>query len=358
MEERGQPCPRGTPQTCAETRGQSCPRSVRKKMVNWRCHSTTRHEMAAMGRLANLERLRYTIRHTLMLKGQSMKFSQWLFASLLVPISICAADQPQVLPLWPNGAPGSEGKSAKEVVEDVGKGEHRVSGIHNPSLTVFLPAKDKASGAAVIVIPGGGHRFLSIDSEGYNVGRWLSERGIAGFVLKHRLARETNSTYQIQVHSLQDTQRAIRLVRSRALEWGVDSARVGMLGFSAGGELVALASMNYDNGIEGAADPVDRQNSKPAFQALLYPGSSRSITVNKDSPPAFLACAYNDRADISEGLANVYLSFKKAGVPAELHIYSSGGHGFGYRESNRLPIGSWPARFQEWLADRKFLAKP
>lgn len=105
-----------------------------------------------------------------------------------------AADWPKEIPLWPNGAPGSEGKTAKELVEDAGRGERRVSSIHNPSLTIYLPAKDQATRAAVIVIPGGGHRFLSIDSEGNNVAQWLSERGIAGVVLKHRLARETNST--------------------------------------------------------------------------------------------------------------------------------------------------------------------
>src|SRR5437588_3068529 len=144
-----------------------------------------------------------------------------------------AADVPKEIPLWPSGAPGSEGKTAKELIEDTGRGEHRVSSIHNPSITAYLPTKDNATGAAVIVIPGGGHRFLSIDSEGHNVAQWLSERGIAGFVLKHRLARETDSTYQVEVHSLQDVQRSIRLVRSRATEWGLDPARAGVLGFSA-----------------------------------------------------------------------------------------------------------------------------
>ena len=281
-----------------------------------------------------------------------------LFALVLLPAIIVAADEPKEIPLWPNGAPGSEGKTDKEIVQRGASGERSVYSIHNPSITPYLPPKDKTTGAAVIVIPGGGHRVLAIDHEGYNVAQWLSERGIAAFVLKYRLARETNSTYQVEVHALADTQRAIRLVRSRAQEWGIDPARVGVMGFSAGGELAAFASMRFDNGVEGAADAVDGQNSRPAFQALIYPGSSRKIEPSKDSPPAFLACAYNDRPDIAEGLAEVYLRFKRAGVPAELHIYGSGGHGFGVRASNRKPVATWLARFEEWLGDNGFLQRP
>jgi len=281
-----------------------------------------------------------------------------LFVLVLLPAIIVAADEPKEIPLWPNGAPGSEGKNDKEIVQRGANGERSVYSIHNPSVTPYLPPKDKTTGAAVIVIPGGGHRVLATDHEGYNVAQWLSERGIAAFVLKYRLARETNSTYQVEVHALSETQRAIRFVRSRAQEWGIDPARVGVMGFSAGGELAAFASMRFDNGVEGATDAVDRQNSRPAFQALIYPGSSRKIEPTKDSPPAFLACAYNDRPDIAEGLAEVYLRFKRAGVPAELHIYGSGGHGFGVRASNRKPVATWLARFEEWLGDNGFLQRP
>ncbi len=280
-----------------------------------------------------------------------------LVASLLLPTAAFASGEPNEIPLWPGGAPGSEGKTAKEVIE--GKvGERNVHGIHYPSLTPYLPAKEKATGAAVIVIPGGGHRVLAIDHEGYNVAQWLSERGIAGFVLKYRLARETNSTYQVDIHGLADTQRAIRLARSRAQEWGINPARVGVMGFSAGGELAGLASMRFDSGNQAATDPVDRQGAKPDFQALIYPGGSRNIVPTKDSPPVFLACAYNDRPDIAEGLANVYLRFRQAGVPAELHSYSTGGHGFGLRATNHRPVGQWMARFEEWLADGGFLKQP
>ncbi len=279
-----------------------------------------------------------------------------LVASLLLPAAVFAAGEP--IPLWPNGAPGSEGKTDPEIVQRGTNGERSVYRVHQPSLTPYLPPKDKATGAAVIVIPGGGHRVLAIEHEGYNVAEWLSERGIAAFVLKYRLARETNSTYKVEVEALADTQRALRLVRSRAQEWTIDPARVGVMGFSAGGELAAFASMRFDNGGEGATDAVDRQNSKPAFQALIYPGSSRKIEPTKESPPAFLACAYNDRQDIAEGLAEVYLRFKRAGVPAELHIYGSGGHGFGVRAGNHKPVGVWLARFEEWLGDSGFLSKP
>src|SRR5436190_4096479 len=191
---------------------------------------------------------------------------------LLLPVAVRAASEPMEIPLWPNGAPGSEGKNDKEVVKQGTNGEHSVYSVHNPSITPYLPPK--STGTAVIVIPGGGHRVLAIDHEGYNVAQWLSDRGIAAFVLKYRLARETNSTYRVEVHALADTQRAIRLVRSRAQAWGLDPARVGVMGFSAGGELAALASMRFDNGLAGATDAVDRQKSKPAFQALIYPGSS------------------------------------------------------------------------------------
>jgi len=276
----------------------------------------------------------------------------------LPPATWLTAAEPKEIPLWSNGAPGSEGKTSLETVETGTNGERKVWNIHNPSITPFLAPRDKATGAAVIVAPGGAHRFLCVDHEGYNVARWLSERGVAAFVLKNRLAKETNSTYKIDVEALADTQRAVRLVRSRAQEWGVNPARVGVMGFSAGGELAALVSARFDSGNAEATDPVDRQGCKPDFQALIYPGRSRDIQPTKESPPVFLACGFGDRQDISEGLAELYLRFKKAGVPAELHIYSAAGHGFGMRESNHSAAGAWPARFTEWLGDRGFLKKP
>lgn len=272
--------------------------------------------------------------------------------TLFVP---AASDRPSEIPLWPAGAPGSEGKSTPEVITTSASGELSVSGIHSPSITPYLPSKDKATGLAILVIPGGGHRVLAITHEGYNVAEWLRDHGIAAFVLKHRLAREANSTYKIEVESLADTARAMRLIRSRAAEWGIDPNRVGAIGFSAGGELVSMVSARDAAG--DAADPIDREHSRPTFQALIYPGSSGAIQPTKDAPPAFLAAAYNDRQDISEGLAEAYLRFKRAGVPAELHMYSTGGHGFGLRANNKRPVGQWIVRFEEWLAESGFLRR-
>ncbi len=261
-----------------------------------------------------------------------------------------------VVPLWPAGAPGSEARKGEPEAVDGDK----VSNIHHPSLTVYLPPADRATGTAVIVVPGGGHRFLVMNHEGYNVANWLVQRGIAAFVLKHRLGKdaaapEGKSPYQWDQHGLADGQRALRLVRSRAAEWKVDPAKVGILGFSAGGEIAFLAAMKAAAGDPAAADPIDRQSARPDFQALIYPGKSALIAPEKGAPPVFLAAGYNDRPDISEGLANVYLLFKKAGVPAELHLYAGAGHGFGLREANKSPAGAWPVRFTEWLADRKLL---
>ena len=277
--------------------------------------------------------------------------------ALVVTTGLHGAESTEI-PLWPKSAPGSEGKTAPELTATNANGERTVWSVHRPSLTPYLPAREKANGTALLVIPGGGHRVLAITHEGYNVGEWLRERGVAAFVLKHRLARETNSTYKIEVESFADTQRAMRLIRSRAPEWSIDPARVGAIGFSAGGELVNLICARGDKGNAGADDPIERQSSRPDFQALIYPGRSGDIQPTKDFPPVFLACSYTDRKDIAEGLAEVYLRFKRAGVPAELHIYSSGGHGFGLRPSNRRPVGAWAVRLEEWMADSGFLKQP
>ncbi len=274
-----------------------------------------------------------------------------LYAVILLWAAVLTAAEPKEILLWPNGAPGSEGKTNQEVLVVSASGEQSVSSVHHPSLTPYLPAKGKANSTAMLVIPGGGHRNLAITHEGYNVAQWLSERGLAAFVLKHRLARETNSTYKIEVESLADTTRAMRLIRSRAVEWNIDPARVGAIGFSAGGELVNLVCARFDEGQADASDPIERQSCRPNFQALIYPGRSGDIQPTNGFPPVFLACSYSDRKDISEGLAEVYLRFKRAGVPAELHIYSTGGHGFGLRAKNTRPVGAWAVRLEEWMVD-------
>jgi len=271
---------------------------------------------------------------------------------LVLSHTILAAGAGREHPLWPNGAPGSEGKTAQEAVRLSPGGDHVVSSVHRPSITVYLPPKDMATGAAVVIAPGGGHRELWMDHEGYNVASWLSDHGLAAFVLKYRLAREKESTYTIEEHALADTQRAIRLVRNRASEWGIDPERIGVMGFSAGGELAALASTRDAAGSQGTADPIDRESAKPAFQALIYPAIPRDMKLSKESPPAFLVCGENDRQNISQGLPELYLALKRAGAPAELHVYGGVGHGFGVRQSTRGPVSEWLSRFHEWLGVR------
>jgi len=277
---------------------------------------------------------------------------------LFLSISLVAraADVPKAIPLWPNGASGSEGKTTPEVGKPEGPERNytNITNVHNPSILPYLPSKEKATGVAVIVLPGGGHRNLAIAHEGYNIGEWLAEHGMAAFVVKYRLAREPGSTYKIEVEALADTQRAIRLVRSRAKEWNVNPDALGVMGFSAGGELAYMACMRLDGAIENIADPIDRESAKPNFQALIYPGTSGKIQPTKDSPPVFLACGNLDRPDISQGLAEVYLRFKQVGVPAELHIYAKVGHGFGLTSKLKPPASEWPTQFEQWVTNMGF----
>jgi endo-1,4-beta-xylanase len=261
-------------------------------------------------------------------------------------------DLPRAVPLWPKGAPGSEARAA-EAEEVIGS---NVCNVHNPTLTPYIPDADKSTGTAVIICPGGGHSKLCLGHEGYALAEWFRDRGIAAFVLKYRLAREKGSIYTVQDHAMADTRRAIRLVRSQAGEFHLKADRIGILGFSAGGELAAYAAMKNDPGKKDAADPVERQSSRPDFQGLIYPGSSGTFKVEPGMPPVFLAAGYNDRPDIAEGLASVYLKYKAAKVPAELHIFANAGHGFGYRPNARASAATrWPERFTEWLNDSGLL---
>jgi acetyl esterase/lipase len=289
---------------------------------------------------------------------QSGRIAPILFAcSLLAPVlpsPLIADDKsgPPAIALWPHEAPGSEGRSGEERVVHVG--ERHVSNIHNPSLTPFLPPKDKSNGAALIVCPGGGHRFLSIDHEGYDVARWLNEQGIAAFVLKYRLANEPGSTYKVDVDALADVRRAVRLVRSRAAEWGIDPGRLGVMGFSAGGDLAMLSGTRFERARADASDPIDRLDSRPDFLVLIYAGfRPNTIHVTKETPPAFLMVADDDRF-CAPGTIEFYQALKKAGVSGELHVYARGGHGFGMRK-RPLPITSWTARLHDWMDERGYL---
>jgi len=263
--------------------------------------------------------------------------------------SFGASAQRTEVKLWPGGAPGSDGHAAADAIRITAEGEHVVTHVGEPSITPYLPPSGSATGDAIIVAPGGGHSEIWIDHEGYNVAEWFSNHGVAVFVLKYRLAREKDSHYTVEGTELADMQRAIRLVRSRSAEWGIDPARVGVMGFSAGGELAALASTHYDAGAQSAPDAVERMSSRPGFQALLYPALPRDPRLTSETPRAFLACGGNDRPDISQGLAEYYLALSRLHVSSELHIYAGVGHGFGVRQRNPEPVASWPTLFLQWL---------
>jgi len=260
---------------------------------------------------------------------------------------------PQQILLWPGGAPGSEGRTTPETVRISPPDDEVLSNINFPSLAPYLPDPAKATGAAVIVVPGGGHREIWIAHEGYRVAQYLSEHGVAAFVLRYRLSRAEGSSYTIMGHSLPDVQRAIRLVRSRAAEWRIDPSRVGVMGFSAGGQLSALAGTHYDAGDASASDPVDRQGSKPAFLGLIYPYLPDDLAFSSATPPAFLLGGEKDA--ISKGLPQRYLELEKAGVPAELHMLAGAPHGFGIRQSNPPHVAIWPQLFVNWLEAEGFL---
>ncbi len=288
--------------------------------------------------------------------------------SAAIALILSAATDPYVMKgpvvvLWPHGAPGSEAKSGvpeRWVEGATPDAFHRVTDIHNPSITVLLPAKDKATGAACIIAPGGGHRYLAIDLEGGLVAAKLNAMGIAGFVLKSRLARADGSAYQVDRESLADLQRAIRVVRSRAAEWGVDPAKICVMGFSAGGELGALAENRFDPGDPNAADPVDRVSSRPDFAVLGYPALTGWKTpIVKDAPPTFVFINNDD--SLSTSAVEYVLLLKKAGVSVEFHTFRRGGHGVGMTgrtaEFNDMPESMWPNLAEAWMRDLGFLKK-
>jgi endo-1,4-beta-xylanase len=272
------------------------------------------------------------------------------FAGLLLMQQAGAADTlVQTLLLWPGGAPGAAASGGDETVRITEQGEHVVSNVHRPSLAIYLPAKKLATGAAVVVVPGGGHRELWMDHEGYNIANFLNTQGIAAFVLKYRLARAPDSGYSIEGDALNDLRRAVRTVRAGSAGWSVDPRKVGVIGFSAGGQLAALAATRFDTGDANAADAIERQGSRPDFVALVYPGTWADLKFAPDTPPMFLLCGGDDRPEVIAGITRTYLSLRELKVPAELHLYDRVGHGFGLRAATKGPIAAWPRQFVDWI---------
>src|SRR5262245_52826413 len=274
---------------------------------------------------------------------------------LVLTLPSTAAAQEQI-PLWPAGAPGFEDRKDTPEIQET----FYLRNIHNPSLTVFLPPAEKATGAAVVVCPGGAHRFLTIDAEGKNPAQFFSNLGVAGFVLKYRLGRDDKSpfpVYDIQKHAREDAHRALRLIRSRASEWKIDPNRVGILGFSAGGEVVSLAAFNPAPANSDAADSIDRQNGRPDFLVYVYPGPvGIPDMIPRDAPPAFLCVAADDRG-ASRSIDRLYQKYRESGAPAEAHIFAKGRLAFGFGTRSKLAsVKHWPDRLMEWMSDSGFLS--
>ena len=270
----------------------------------------------------------------------------------LLPLAGKAQEKGTEISLWAKGAPGFENRRK----EPQQAKDWWVKNIHNPSVTVFLPPKEKATGAAVVICPGGGHRELVFNAEGVEPATYLNSLGVAAIVLKYRLGREENSPYSVDKHPREDAYRAMRLVRSRATEWNIDPDRVGMLGFSAGGEVVGMVAFTPGQGDPKAAAPIDRLNGKPNFIMLIYPGPlSVPQTMPTDAPPAFLLAA-NDDACCSGPTVSLLQKYHEAKVPVEAHILTQGAHGFNMGNRSELnSVKTWPQRMADWLADNKLL---
>jgi len=277
-----------------------------------------------------------------------------------------------IVKLWPKGTPGEVVSPKPEETFD-GK---RVRYVSEPTLTVYLPSKEQNTGVAVIICPGGGYGIEAMDHEGYDVADFLQSHGIAGIVLKYRLP------YGHSELPLQDAQQAMRLVRFHAEEWQIDPTKVGIAGFSAGGHLASTLSTHFDSGKKDAVDPIDRLSSRPDFSILLYPvvtfkeewghmGSRENLIgktndwkiierfcnelqVTNQTPPAFIALADDDTAVKPRNSIEYYLALKREGIPAELHIFKEGGHGFGMHKTGKAH-DQWPLMVVEWMKAMKYI---
>jgi acetyl esterase/lipase len=272
-----------------------------------------------------------------------------LILSLFAMQTFAQTQDKDIIHLWPGAVPGeSAPKKAAVPTKDTSNGVTRLTDVTDPILQVFLPEKGKENGAAVIVCPGGGYQILAINLEGYEIARWLNQQGYAAFVLQYRVPKK-------QEGALQDVQRAIRIVRSGAATWKLNTDKIGVMGFSAGGSLSARASTLYHKQSYAPVDGSDSSSARPDFALLIYPayldqGANRSITpelqVNSQTPPTFLFATADDTyANSALVMAG---ALRDAKVPVELHLYAKGGHGYGLRPGNQAGL-AWIALASRWL---------
>ena len=299
------------------------------------------------------------------------------FGAFVVLLLVCqgeGADGPLVLPLWPGAVPGDYGTIGPERVrapsEAPTKDAKWITNVKNPKLSLFRPGKEK-NGVAIVICPGGGYWNLAWDLEGEEVAAWLNTIGVTGFVLKYRVPRRADQPERLPAPGpLLDAQRAVSLVRNRAAEWGIDTNRIGILGFSAGGHLAVATATHFDRRGYEPIDEIDKASCRPDFAVAVYPGYyieqqpagveinreslAPYIRIPKETPPIFLVHATDDPVAGAENCVVMYLALKRANVPAELHVYAQGGHGFGVRKSS-LSCSTWTDRCVAWLQDQRML---
>ena len=265
--------------------------------------------------------------------------------------------------IWPRKPPGNqsiEGPEKTRTVTDklvAGKPWLEVSNVSQPTMTVY-PPKGTNTGVAVVVFPGGGYKVLAIDLEGTEVCDWLASRGITAVLLKYRVPTPRLGPYAESELALQDAQRTVGLVRFHAAEWHIDPHKIGVIGFSAGGHMVAAISTHFDKRLYTAVDEADKESCRPDFAGAIFPGHlsiddtncelNPNVPVTNKTPPTFLLQAQNDEVDDVNNSLVYYIALKKAGVPAEMHLYAEGGHAFGLRRT-KFPITDWPQLFETWL---------
>jgi acetyl esterase/lipase len=280
------------------------------------------------------------------------KVSAIVFSLFVAPAVI--AQTPRVIYLWEHGAPGFE--KLKDQPEEAR--DWWVKHINNPSIVLYAAPKEIATGTAVLVAPGGGHKALVFNAEGVEAALFLNKLGITVAVLKYRLAEEPNSPYSLEIHPRQDAYRAMRTLRSHGKELGINPSKIGMMGFSAGGEVVASIAYASGDGDAAASDPIDRFNGKPDFQILVYPGPRWIPTaVDKHAPPSFMVAAMDDEC-CSRPIIDLAQLYNAAKIPAEIHLYARGDHAFNMGQRTQLiGVGKWPERLADWLKDSGYATK-